>query len=407
MEEQALSDVQIIELCSYITGPYCCKLFADYGADVIKVERPLVGDGARMLAPFAGDDQHPEKSGVFLNLNTNKRGITLNLKHDRGRRILLELVKSADAVVESFRPGVMDRLGMGYGELEKINPRLVMTSISNFGQDGPYRNFTMSELTINAVSGFMASCGLPEREPLKRGENAEQYQAGLTAFVATMGALFVSRFQGQGQHVDVSIMETMLGSVDNGARDKLCYLYSGDILQRHDPTETAMFIMPECILPCKDGYVQWRASATWWPRYLDMLSGGDQGKRRDLEERFPDLYDMSKLEESWAVCIEWSMERTKQELMEEAQRYRVPCMKVSTPQDLLEDRHFRAIDYFIELEHPIAGRFEYPGVPVKLKGCPAQVTMPAPLMGQHNKEVLGELGYSRADVLALKEDGAI
>ena len=407
MDEQALSDVKVIELCNYIAGPYCCKMFADYGADVIKVEKPVMGDGARWLSPFAMDDNHPEKSGVFLNLNTSKRGITLNLKNERGKEIFRDLVKTADVLVESYRPGVMDRLGLGFGELEKINPRLVMTSISNFGQDGPYRDYAMSELTINAVSGFMSSCGLPEREPLKRGENAEQYQAGLTAFVATLGALFVSRFQGQGQYVDVSIMETMLGSVDNGARDKLAYVYSGDILKRHDPRETAMFLMPDCILPCRDGYVQWRATATWWPRYLDMLSGGNRKKRRELEERFPDLYDMSKLEESWAVCIEWSMERTKQELMEEAQRYQVPCMKVSTPGDLVEDRHFKAIDYFIDLEHPVAGRFDYPGVPIKLKGCPARVTMPAPLLGQHNDEVLEELGYGKIDVSALKQDGII
>ena len=407
MVEQALSDVRVIEVCHYIAGPYCCKMFADYGADVIKIEKPGSGDGTRRLRPFARDDPHPEKSGVFLNLNTNKRGMTLNLKNETGNKIFKELVKTADVVIESFRPGAMDKLGLGYSVLEKINPKLVMTSISNFGQDGPYRDFAMSELTINAVSGFMASCGLPQREPLKRGENAESYQAGLTAFVATMGALFVSRFQGEGQYVDVSIMETMLGSVDNGARDKVSYVYSGELLERHDPRVSSHSIMPECILPCKDGFVQWRASPPWWPRYLDMLAGGDEKKREELELRFPDLYDLSKLDESWAICLQWSMERTKQELMEEAQKYRVPCMKVSTPEDLVEDKHFKAVNFFIELEHPVAGKFFYPGVPVKLKGCPAQVTRPAPLLGQHNEEVLGELGYSKDDQLKLSEAGVI
>jgi len=382
-------------------------MFADYGADVVKIEKPGDGDDARRLSPFAGDDSHPEKSGVFLNLNTSKRGITLNLHHKEGKQIFKEMVKTADVVVESYRPGVMDRFGLGYNVLSKINPKLVMTSISNFGQDGPYRNFAMSELTINATSGFMASCGLPQREPLKRGENAESYQAGLTAFVATMGALFVSHFQGEGQYVDVSIMETMLGTVDNGARDKLAYLYSGSLLQRNDPRISSHSLMPECILPCKDGYVQWRATPAWWPRYLNMLAGGDEKKLQELEAMFPDMYDITKLDESWAICLQWSMERTKDELMEEAQRYRVPCMRVSTPQDLVEDKHFKAVNYFIELEHSVAGKFLYPGLPFKLLGSPAQVTSPAPLLGQHNEEVLGELGYTKDDLEKLQETGVI
>ena len=405
--DQALSNVKVIEACHYLAGPYCCKLFAIYGADVIKIEEPGVGDGARRLRPFAGDDPHPEKSGVFLYLNTNKRGITLNLKTDRGKEIFKELVKTADVVVESFRPGVMDKLGLGYERLQKINPRLVMTSISNFGQYGPYRDYALSELTLNAVSGFMASCGIPTREPLKRGENAEQYQAGLTAFVATLGALFVSRFQGVGQCVDVSLMETMLGSNDNGGRDKASYVYSGGLLDRVDPRTSAHSIMPDCILPCRDGYVQFRAQPQWWPRYLDMLAGGDKERREELEKQFPNLYDITKMDESLAVCLAWIAERTKQEAMEEAQRYRVPCMKVSTPEDLVEDKHFQAVGYWVELEHPAAGKFLYPGPPSKLKACPAQITRPAPLLGQHTEEVLGEVGYSKDDLVKLRTAGVI
>ena len=138
MPEQALSDVKVLDLTWYIAGPYCTKLLADYGADVIKVERPGAGDPARSMGPFLGDDPHPEKSGLFLHLNTNKRGITLNLKSQACKRIFKELVKDVDILVESFSPRVMPSLGLGYEELEKLNPRLVMTSISNFGQTGPY-----------------------------------------------------------------------------------------------------------------------------------------------------------------------------------------------------------------------------------------------------------------------------
>jgi crotonobetainyl-CoA:carnitine CoA-transferase CaiB-like acyl-CoA transferase len=407
MAYQVLDDVKVIEVCHYIAGPYCCKMFADYGADVIKIEEPGEGDGARRLKPFAGEHLHPEKSGLFLNLNTNKRGISLNLKTEEGKKIFKKLVETADVVVESFSPGVMDRLGLGYSVLEKINPKLVMTSISNFGQYGPYRDFAMSELTLNAVSGFMASCGLPDREPTKRGENCEQYQSGLTAFVATMGALFTSRFQGEGQYIDFSLMEAMLGSVDNGARDKLSYVYSGMLAVRHDPRISATTIMPENITPCKDGFVQWRADLTWWPRYLDMLAGGDRQKRKELDEQFPDLYDLNKLYESWAVCIAWSIDKTKKELMTEAQKYKVPCMMVSTPQDLVEDEHFRAVNYWLNIKHPVAGRFRYPGLPTRFPQLIARGNKPAPLLGQHTEEVLHELGYQKNDLIAFREAGVI
>lgn len=407
MAYNIFDNVKVIEVCQYIAGPYCGKMFADYGAEVIKIEKPSTGDGARSLKPFAGDIPHREKSGLFLNLNTNKKSITLDLKSQEGKEIFKKLVQTADVVLEGFRPGTIDRLGLGYGALEKINPKIVMTSISNFGQYGPYRDFAMSELTLNAVSGFMASCGLPEREPTKRGENAEQYQSGLTAFVATMGALFTSQFQGEGQYVDFSLMEAMLGTVDNGARDKLAYLYNGMLLVRHDPRISSTTIMPENITPCKDGFVQWRADPAWWPRYLDMLAGGDKQKRKELGEQFPDLYDMNKLYESWAVCFAWSADRNKKELMAEAQKYKVPCMMVSTPQDLLEDEHFRAVNYWLDIEHPVAGRFLYPGLPTRFPQLSAQVNKPAPLLGQHTEEVLTGLGYSKTKQAQLKKAGVI
>ena len=161
--EQPLSDVRVLDLTWYITGPYCTKLLADYGADVIKVEPPGGGDPARRLGPFLNDDPHPEKSGLFLHLNTNKRGITLNIECETGKRIFKELVKKADILVESFPPRVMPSLGLGYETLEKINPMLVMTSITDFGQTGPYRDFKGSELIYQGLGGPMYTTGTPDR----------------------------------------------------------------------------------------------------------------------------------------------------------------------------------------------------------------------------------------------------
>jgi len=228
--EQALSDVKVLDLTWHISGPYCTKLFADYGADVIKVERPGEGDPARGTGPFFQDDPHPEKSGLFLHLNTNKKSITLNLKSETGKRILKELVKDVDILVESFSPRVMPSLGLDYEVLEKVNPNLVMTSISNFGQTGPYQDFKMSELILSGMGGDMYSCGLPDREPVKMGANIVQYQVGTMAATATVFAFYAARYQGVGQHVDVSMMETQLGTIDRRAPELLAYQYVGEVI---------------------------------------------------------------------------------------------------------------------------------------------------------------------------------
>ena len=206
MADGALSHVRVLDFTNQVAGPYCTKLLADYGADVIKVERPGMGDAARSMGPFPGDIPHPEKSGLFLHLNTNKRSVTLDLKSKAGKKIARQLAAEADLVVESFRPGVMDRLGLGFEELRASNPRLVMTSISNFGQTGPYRDYKSSDIMVYSMGGEMHSTGLEDREPVKLGANVVLYQAGSVAAVGSAGALFLSQDDGPGQRVDVSIL---------------------------------------------------------------------------------------------------------------------------------------------------------------------------------------------------------
>ena len=181
MPDQALSHIKVLDFTQHLAGPYCTKLMADQGADVIKVERPGIGDVARRAGPFPGDAPHPEKSGLFLHLNTNKRGITLDLAAESGRDIARQLAAEADLVVESFRPGAMASFGLDYQALKAVNPDLVMTSISNFGQTGPYRDYRGSDIIFYAMGGEMSATGLPEREPLKLGPNSTLYQAGAAA----------------------------------------------------------------------------------------------------------------------------------------------------------------------------------------------------------------------------------
>lgn len=243
---------QGLDLTHHIAGPYCTKLLAGLGADVLKVERPDGGDIARRLGPFPGDVPHPEKSGMFLYLNTGKKSITLNLKSEWGRMIIKELVKDVDLVVENFRPGVMASLGLDYLTLERINPRLIMTSISNFGQTGPYRDFKGSDLIVYALSILMYTTGYYEREPLKHGLTQAAYLGGGTAAAGTSIALHCQRETGFGQHVDVSLQEALISAMGFYSNQ---YAYHGGVLRRGAKGMSYGFGAIGQNMPCRDGWI--------------------------------------------------------------------------------------------------------------------------------------------------------
>lgn len=261
--EQALSGMKVIDLTHYIAGPFCTKLLSDLGADVIKVEKPGEGDMARRMGPFPGDIPDPEKSGLFLHLNTSKKGITLDLKSKTGVEIFKKLVSEADLLVENFRPGVMDRLGLDYRTLKGVNPRLVMASISNFGQTGPYRDCEATEITLQALSGVMNRLGDPDKEPLKHALNAYQYFAGECASLVSIAAMIKSATTGEGDHIDISILETIIGDVDNRVYE---YDYSGSRGGRTTAKNYPVYLWGG--FPAKDGFVAIQgggAGERWMP----------------------------------------------------------------------------------------------------------------------------------------------
>ncbi len=406
MSEQALSDVKVLDLTWHISGPYCTKLLADYGAEVIKIERPGEGDPARRMGPFFKDDPHPEKSGLFLHLNTNKKGITLNLKSAKGKKILKELIKDVDILVESFRPHVMPSLGLDYETLEQINPKLLMTSISSFGQTGPYSEFKASEIVEYAMGGEMYSTGTAGREPLKLGGNVTQYQAGTVAAVATMGGLFSAYSQGVGQHVDVSIMETQAGSADRRIIYLLGYACAGVITTRWPPPREAvrMVILPQGVYPCKDGFVNTLSLPQWWPRYLEAM---DMPELKD-DPRFQNIFSAEAGMEFDAIWYSWLADHNKDELFDIFLRAKIASAPVNSPEDLLRNPHLKERGYFTEIDHPETGKVTYPGPPFHMTESPSQVRYPAPLLGQHNKEIYcDQLGYTPEDLVKLRESGII
>ncbi len=404
--KQMLSNLKILDLTHYITGPYCTKLLADYGADVIKIEKPVSGDPARYMGPFPRNAPDPEKSGLFLHLNTNKRSITLDLKNSVGQEIFLKLLKKVDVLVESFSPQVMPKLGLVYETLEKVSPRLVMTSISNFGQTGPYRDYRLSEIVLSAMGHMMCGQGEPDREPVKMAGNMLQYQSGVIAALLTMMAVFSQRIQGVGQQVDVPIFETQLGSIDRRAPSLVGHVYN--------PSEVSMRVpfgigagFPFGNFPCQDGYfsIAGAASYGFWPRVVAML-----GMPELLDDpRFCKAEAQSRPENYQAfieIFLPWCMDRTREEIVTLGQSKRVPVAPIYSAQDLISDRHMKARSYFIEIDHPIAGKIKYPGAPFKAK-VPFQIRRPAPLLGQHNEEVYRQLGYGKSDLVKLREAGVI
>jgi crotonobetainyl-CoA:carnitine CoA-transferase CaiB-like acyl-CoA transferase len=403
MEIQTLSDLKILDLTWYIAGPYCTKMFADFGADVIKIERPPDGDPARKIGPFLGDGPHPEKSILFSHLNLNKRSITLDLKSKQGRETFFALLKHADILVENFSPRAMQKLGLDYEYLKKINPSLIMTSISNFGQTGPYRDFKASELVLSGIGHDMYSCGIPGRHPLKLGGDCLQYQAGHMAAVATFAAYWFKRSSNTGQYIDVSIQEVLAADTDHKTTNLVSFAYSGmtmtsNVVGRLNPMETASDITPSGIFPCKDGYVRAAGGIMFWDRFIKIFP--------ELGEMFVFPDDVINIENKPvvdALWFDWCADRTKFEIMDICQKAKYFCMAVNTPKDTIESPQFKERGFWIEVEHPVTGKQIYPGDPVNMELSKWKVRMPAPLLGQHNEEILKEINISSKIEVISKE----
>lgn len=392
MPEQPLSDVTVIDLTHYIAGPFCTKLLAGMGAEVIKIERPGDGDPARRMSPFPGDIPDPEKSGTFLYLNTGKKSVTLNLKTTIGAKIFKELVKSADVVVENFEPKVMPSLGLNYETLAEIKPSLVMTSISNFGQIGPYRDYKADEMVILAMGGFMYIGGDPEREPLRLGFEASQYMGSLAGFSGTLAALYHAEQTGIGQQVDISLMECIAASHFQATE---LYAYTGLVLKRN----RAMLVFP-----CKDGVVQLGLQPHHWPRLTQMMEMSELTE----DPRFRTTEDRrAHVEELETLILPWMLERTMVEIYDAGQALGLPIGYAASSEDLFNTPQYRVRDFFVDIDHPCAGKLTYPGTPLIMGDLPWQHSR-APLLGEHNAEIFCErLGYTREDLVRLKESGVI
>lgn len=397
--DTALSNVKVLDLTHYVAGPYCTKLLADYGADVIKVERPGSGDGARSLGPFPEDIPHPDRSGMFLYLNTNKRGITLDLKTPSGVKIIKELVKDADILVENYAPGVMDRLGLGYDILDEINPGLTMVSISNFGQTGPYRDFKASDIVMYGMGGILYLSGAYEREPLHHGLTQAGYWGGEMGALAALTGLYYRRETGIGQQADVSIQEAFgEGQLIRTAN----YSFLGAVLRRQPKGGGGI---GEDVMPCADGYV------------APMLGGHSDWHTFAVFMDIPELMEERFVNASTRVVHGEELNerlrskfstQNKMDILNNAQEWGFPFGVAQTTEDLDNCPQLASRDFFVEIECPGYGTLKVPGAPFKMTETPFSLRRDAPKLGEHNDEVYREkLGIGPKEMVILRERGVI
>ena len=400
MFTQALSGIKVLDIGHYIAGPYCTKLLADFGAEVIKVESPDGGDPSRRLGPFPHDKPDPEASMSFLYLNTNKLGITLNLKTETGIKIFHELVKRADVLVENFQPRVMPSLGLPYDNLKTINQSLVMTSISNFGQSGPYSAYKATDIVIQSLAGWIRSRGETTREPVRAAGalRISEYIGGIYAATGTMTAVTYQLGAGRGQHLEISLAEA--------ASTMNCYPVAMSTFPNNPGWFKVRFVYTPSVEECKDGYVGINTlTGAHWRDLCTMMDMPDWAENPDYNSLAARL---RRRGEVYKRIRPWLIERTKEKIFSDGRDWRVPIAMVYNTEDILQSPQYQARDYFVDVEHPSLGHITQPGSPVKMSRTPWQIKRPAPHLGEHNLEVYGKLlGYEKKELVRLRQAGII
>jgi len=391
-----------VEYGSFISAPYCSKLMADLGAEVIKVEEPE-GDESRHYGPFPGDTPHPEKSGLFLYLNGNKLGITINVKALSGQKILKDLLRDADVFVENNPPKLMAEIGLDYPSLREVNPRLIVTSITPFGQTGAYRDYKGYALNTAGIGGQSMRTGEPDREPLAPALSQSNYQSGAMGAAATMGAVFARMSTGKGQLVDISESEVW-ATIHLGHGVHLGIFEGRKSIRAGHRT---ISVYPWCILPCRDGYMCMIAIQGYqWKRFLEAMGSPEWMK----DERFRDRIMMAwqYADEVDSLVETWLLDHTKEEIFDICRQNQITFAPVRDVAEVAHDPHFEERGYFVEMDRSSIGVLKYPGAPYKLSETPWRLYRPAPLLGEHNEEIYcSRLGYSKDELEKLRADGVI
>lgn len=389
-----LDGVKVLDLTRVLAGPYCGMMLADMGAEVIKIEMPGKGDDARRNAPIVNGE-----SAYYMNLNRNKKGMTLNLKSEEGKRIFREMVKQSDIVLENYRPGVMEKLGLGYEELRKINPAIVYGAVSGFGHYGPYSKRPGYDILGQAMSGLMSTTGWPGGQPTRTGTAISDVMGGISCCVGVLAA-YVNRLKtGEGDKVDVSLVDAMVSSLEI---INMIYLCTGRVPTRIGNRYEAIY--PYDSFEAKDGMV---IIACGNDKLYNVLKG--VLKMPELEEeRFDSNVKRVENHEPLKEIIErWTKDKNIDDIVDILLEAGVPSAPINTIDRVTKDPHIAgAREMFVELEHPVAGKMKVTGNQLKFTNKKVEINRPAPLLGQHTEEIMKEkLGMSHEDYLKDVEEG--
>ena len=385
---KALEGIRVLDLTRALAGPFCTLMLGDYGADVIKIEIPGTGDDTRHWGPpFIG-----EESAYFLSINRNKRSLTLNFKEEKAREIFLKLVEGSDVVVENFTPGVMSRFGLEYDTVKRANPGIIYCSISGFGQNGPYQSRPAYDQIMQGISGLMSVTGDPEGEPEKIGVAVTDIGAGMWAAFAVMSALFRREQDGQGQYIDISMLDAQVAWLTYQAGFYFAYGRPPGRLGKAHPT-----LVPYQAFMARDGkyFNVAVGSERLWERFCQAV------KREDLKDH-PDYATNGVRVENRTTLApllqEYFLTRDADDWVVDLQANSVPAGPINDLADVFADPQVLHRDMFLEIPHPTLGSIKQTGLPIKFSRTPGGLDQHPPLLGEHNGAILKDLGYSESDI---------
>ena len=396
---KALEGVRVLDLTRALAGPYCTMMLGDYGADVIKIELPGVGDDTRRWAPpFIGD-----QSAYFLSINRNKRSITLNLRHELGKEIFMKMAKDADVIVENFTPGVVDRLGIDYESVKAINPRVVYCSISGFGQTGPYRNKSAYDQTMQGLGGIMSLTGEPGRPPAKMGIALTDIGSGMMGAFAIMTTLFHCKNQNmeEGQYIDISMLDLQVAWLTYMGGSYFATGKNPEKVGAAHPTQ-----VPYQAFMCQDGkYINVAVgSERLWERFCKAMNREELFDHPDYSQNINRVENRSKLV---PLLQEEFLKKPVPDWVQQLEEGGVPCGPINELSDVFADPQVLFRNMVMEVPHPTLGKIKQAGIPIKFSKTEGSIDRHPPLLGEHTNEVLLQFGHSEDVMARLKEEGVI
>lgn len=394
--QRSLNGIRVLDFTRVLAGPFCTMMLGDLGAEVVKVERPETGDDSRLFGPFVDGE-----SAYFMSINRNKKSITLNLKDSRAIELVKKLIPHFDVLVENYRPGVMEKLGLGYETLKKINPELIYASSSGFGHSGPYSQLPAYDLIVQGMGGIMSITGMDSENPTKVGSSIADIFAGLFCAVGVLAALHHRDIGGKGQFIDVSMLDCQVAILENAISR---YLVLGEIPEpignRHPS------IAPFATFRSNNGFVNIAVgNDSIWERFCklvglpELISDPRFNSNDNRNANWPELNH---------VLLGVFINRSSEEWIEEFRKAGVPTGPINTVDKVVKDPQVLERKMIVEVEHPIVGKFQMPGCPIKLSETPADEFSPAPVLGADVEEIFFHFaGLNKEKIEELKKEGVI